>query len=537
MVYLEESEHIEVIIVRRQFNVTGTCIPEEDYMVDITEKLTQIKALVDNKAYFAINRGRQYGKTTTLHLLENFLNDYIVISISFEGLGTEGFSDVEIFCQSFLKQIYKALRFTNVSQTYRENWLNENIKTFSNLSDHITEMCENEKLVLMIDEVDKASNHRIFLDFLSKLRDKYLARRIKKDFTFHSIILVGVYDIRNLKLKMVQEGLHTPTATETTTYNSPWNIATDFNVDMSFSPVEIQSMLIQYENDHQTKMNIEKIAQEIYNYTSGYPVLVSRICKYIDERLEKDWTTGGVRRAVKLVLKNESPLFDTLIKNLTSNPDLSDLLYQVLMSGKKRPFNIHNPLINLCYRYDYVKDANGTLKVSNKIFEVCLMDYFTDKLIDAENKKEPHINVDESGIITGNQFNMQHCMEKFSNHLQKYHHTKDEKFIEREGRLLLLTFLSPILNGQGFVYIESQSTDGKQTDVIVNYLNQQFIIELKIWDGPKKHEKAYKQLLGYMERFDLKEGYLLTFDSRKTKKLSQNWVDFEDGKRIFDVVV
>ena len=31
----------------RRFNVTGLCVPEEDYMVDISGKIEQIRKLVD----------------------------------------------------------------------------------------------------------------------------------------------------------------------------------------------------------------------------------------------------------------------------------------------------------------------------------------------------------------------------------------------------------------------------------------------------------------------------------------------------------
>ena len=50
----------------KYFNTTAICRPKEHYMVDITEKLKQIKRMVDAGQYFTINRARQYGKTTTL---------------------------------------------------------------------------------------------------------------------------------------------------------------------------------------------------------------------------------------------------------------------------------------------------------------------------------------------------------------------------------------------------------------------------------------------------------------------------------------
>lgn len=51
------------------FNTNGYCDPQLHYMVDLTERLEQIKAMVDAEMYFAINRARQYGKTKVLTAL------------------------------------------------------------------------------------------------------------------------------------------------------------------------------------------------------------------------------------------------------------------------------------------------------------------------------------------------------------------------------------------------------------------------------------------------------------------------------------
>jgi predicted AAA+ superfamily ATPase len=58
-------------------------------MVDISEKLKSIVELIDDEEYFIINRPRQYGKTTTLFLLNKRLKkdeNYLPIKISFEGI-------------------------------------------------------------------------------------------------------------------------------------------------------------------------------------------------------------------------------------------------------------------------------------------------------------------------------------------------------------------------------------------------------------------------------------------------------------------
>lgn len=63
--------------MKKRFNVTGNFIPEKPekhYMIDIWKKIKNILELIDNEEYFIINRPRQYGKTTTLYMLERLLN-------------------------------------------------------------------------------------------------------------------------------------------------------------------------------------------------------------------------------------------------------------------------------------------------------------------------------------------------------------------------------------------------------------------------------------------------------------------------------
>ena len=74
----------------RHFNTEGVCRPEEHYMVRLDDRLAWIKAeLVDKRKYFVVNRGRQYGKTTTLNALERYLKEeYIVLALDFQLMGS-----------------------------------------------------------------------------------------------------------------------------------------------------------------------------------------------------------------------------------------------------------------------------------------------------------------------------------------------------------------------------------------------------------------------------------------------------------------
>ena len=73
-------------------------------MVDLSGRVREIRKLVDAGKYFTINRARQYGKTTTITALTTALIDqYVVISTSFEGIGDAGFQDEASFVKEFCR--------------------------------------------------------------------------------------------------------------------------------------------------------------------------------------------------------------------------------------------------------------------------------------------------------------------------------------------------------------------------------------------------------------------------------------------------
>ena len=275
----------------KEFNTTGLCVPTKHYMVDISKRLELMKTMVEEGKYFTVNRGRQYGKTTTLKMLARYLkDDYVVLSLDFQGISSEGFKSESTFVQELSKMFVEAaeLRGMPIPQEYLDMFSQfaYNKNGDMRLSDIFTTFLKwcnrsDKPIVLIIDEVDSASNNGVFLDFLALLRYHYLERAASDDYkTFQSVILARVTDVKNLKRKLRPD--------EATKVNSPWNIAVDFTIDMSLSTEGIAGMLKDYEEDHKTGMDVNSIAQEIRNYTGGYPFLVCRICQILDKREERD---------------------------------------------------------------------------------------------------------------------------------------------------------------------------------------------------------------------------------------------------------
>ena len=194
--------------MKKRFNVTGVCIPRYHYMVDLSRKVDEIKKLVDQGEYFTINRARQYGKTTTLAALKRRLDmEYSVFLISFEGIEEEAFASADVFCRRVFSLLYDVLCYGEISGIPEE--IKEELEKLSQEEDRrldfrimtemLTKICQlaEKPVVLMIDEVDQASAHASFITFLGCLRDMYL-KRVSRP-AIRSVILAGVYDIKNLR--------------------------------------------------------------------------------------------------------------------------------------------------------------------------------------------------------------------------------------------------------------------------------------------------------------------------------------------------
>ena len=555
----------------RYFNTEGLCNPNKHYMVDITDRLIELRKMIDAGKYFVINRGRQYGKTTTLVALRKYLvPDYVVIGLDFQGIGNAGFASEEIFVQEFCGLILRRKQIIGDIPSDIESKLSEYaakekpIVRLGSLFGIMNEWCaRSEKpIVLIIDEVDSATNNQVFLDFLAQLREGYLLRESDDIPTFQSVILAGVTDVKHLKSKIRDE--------DQKKVNSPWNIAVDFNVDMSLSEEGIIGMLDEYEKDHDTGMDIYRVAKVIRNYTSGYPYLVSKICQIIDrelvvgtdtenttvtsairekringlddstknnqfETLSAAWSEEGVDEAVKRILSNGSiSLFESLTGKLTNKPELKERLRRILLLGDAVDYLPDDDDQKQLLLYGFVKIVNNKLVIANRIFEMRLYRQFIgetkydDLLQMAASEKNIFI---EEGIL-----NVPKIMEHFISSQKIIRGEMNERFIEEEGRERFLTYLSPIINGTGTYSIEEQTRDRRRMDVVIHYLGKRYVIELKIWRGERYKEEGEEQLKGYLDYFGLDTGYLLSFNFNENKTSGVERLQV-DGKVLYEGIV
>lgn len=518
------------------FNVNGACRRDRHYMVDLGSRLELVRRMVEAGEYFIISRARQYGKTTLLRALEEYLEEeYRVISLDFQNIESDEYVNGSTFVRALTREINKRIRRTAEMPDNVKNRLHdledsgERRVRMAEMFACFSDWCEQsaKPVVMVIDEIDTAANNQVFLDFLAQLRAAYLDS--DKTAAFQSVILAGVYDVRNIRRKLRPEEEHKQ--------NSPWNIAADFDVDMNFSSADIAGMLQDYEADYHTGMNIREIADIIYDYTSGYPFLVSRLCKLMDEKLAgtavfKDkksvWTKKGALEAVKCLINEKNTLFESLIGNLNAYQDLKEMIYLLLFQGQTILYNADDMETDLLLMFGFVKVENGTVEIANRIFETRLYNYFL-MLPEARSRDICKMAVlDKNQFIQNGQLNVERILEKFVMHFDDIYGDRDQKFLEEDGRRYFMLYLKPIINGVGNYYVEARTRNQERTDLIIDYRGAQFIIEMKVWRGNAYHERGEEQLLSYLDHYHLKKGYMLSFNFNKEKEIGVKEHKFGD---------
>ena len=398
----------------KSFTTTGICNPAKHYMVDISERVKRIRAMVDRGEYFTINRARQYGKTTTLNVLAAALREsYYVVFLDFQDYGYTTFESENSFCRDFLYDFCAEFR-------------------------RVSEGC--------------ATNNQIFLDFLAGLRSQYIKREKSEDYkTFKSVILAGVTDVKHLKSKIRDDGQHK--------VNSPWNIAADFDIDMSLSADGIANMLD----------TSEAMGQKFAGASDR-------------------WTKYGVDDAQKQL-----------------------------------------------FMYGFLREDHNTVMIANRIFETLLYNHFLGENTEWDGFKKS-ATLDKNIFVKGDALDMPLIMERFIATYDQIFGSDRDRFNENDGRELFLLYLKPIINGTGNYYIEAQTRDQKRTDIIVDYLGHQYIIELKIWRGEQYNTSGEYQLIDYLEHWKLDTGYMLTFNFNKGKKQGVEKVCIGE-KTVYEAVV
>jgi hypothetical protein len=182
--------------------------------------------------------------------------------------------------------------------------------------------------------------------------------------------------------------------------------------------------------------------------------------------------------------------------------------------------------------YGILSESEGICAVHNRIYEQKIYAHIMSNLLLAD-RAEP---VPAYEFFTDDGLDIRLILQRFQAFMKEHYSHKDQKFLEREGRLLFLSFLRPAINGRGFDFKEPNVAEERRMDLVITYKNSRYVVELKRWRGPKAHEEGLVQLSDYLDTYSLKHGFLLIYDFNKNKTYKEEDIRFGD-KDIFAVWV
>jgi energy-coupling factor transporter ATP-binding protein EcfA2 len=351
-------------------------------MVNTDATLLEIKTMIDDNEYITINRPRQFGKSTTLTLLERLLEpQYAYIMLSLEDLVASEFTE-EGFCFAVSQMLAENdwQDSSGISEeakrvfisTYDELKKGFPLRALTTALQKMSQVNQ-KRIVLAIDEIDNVWDCDAFYGFLSFLRRDY--RRVPNN-AFQSVILAGVSDISHLQNRIRR-------VDQSGERRIPWNIAVSFAQNMGLTNAGILEMLNEYKTDHGLKFDAVKISGLLSEYTSGYPFFVSKLCSIIHSKLpgteefvdlEAAWTQEGFLAALHILKTDDAlPLFQSLLRQIEGSKELKDLLKKILYGDETVRYYAGSPAEEAKI-YGFVKTADDgiTLRISNRIYETWL---------------------------------------------------------------------------------------------------------------------------------------------------------------------
>ncbi len=468
----------------RQFNTSGPNILEKHYTLPRLELIERGKALVHNDRYFTIWAPRQTGKSTYFKLLADALKTegYLVCKVSFENYFSSSLS-------AFMERLTLALE---------EAWHIDLKELELAKIFHKVEQVKDKKLVLIIDEVE-GINPEYFGKFLHTLRNSYHSR---ESHGLKSVIFVGVSNITGV----VQDNA------------SPFNISDSLPIDY-FTEQEVFELLEQHETE--TGQLFDALVKEkIFAITAGQPGLVNgfaakllelypkkSLIDYLDYLTVEDWY-----------------LYEALDKNVANVINKAKVhqkfLEELLFLERKTKFDIDKEAIRFFYINGLIrKNKEGNIVFWVPLYKKRLQKYFYPIMNGESERIQANIWLDNYLTADGT-LNMDKIIREYQAYAQR---RGFRYFIEndaegkpkglREAALMYSfeTYIQSFLEVfKGKSYLEPHVGLGR-SDLIINILNNEWVIEAKIFHNITQFTDGKAQLAYYIKSLGLNKGVYLVF--------------------------
>ena len=328
----------------RRFNTAGPCHPDDHYMLPPERRLPEVRRLIDEKAYFVIHAPRQTGKTTFVGSLAQALTSegrYAALHTSCEAGQSVG-RDLEPGITAVLETMQQDAAIS-LPPELRPPAVDSSLGPATRLRDLLirwSQQCP-RPIVLFLDEIDALLDDTL-LSVLRQLRSGYPNR--PESFP-HSVVLIGLRDVRDYNIKIESLTLR------------------------NFTETEIAELY-----DQHTEETGQAFAPEAKNLawelTRGQPWLVNALAR---QALEKEDTDRSVPIEASHLQKAKEALIgrrDTHLDSLTDRlrePRVRRVLEPIL-TGELLPPDLPDDDVQFVKDLGLVASGPAGLEIANPIY-------------------------------------------------------------------------------------------------------------------------------------------------------------------------
>ncbi|BBE31119.1 hypothetical protein OSSY52_12600 [Tepiditoga spiralis] len=474
----------------RRFCTSGPVDRETCYYAERPKIMEKALIYIESWRYFTVSAPRQTGKTTFLNdIVEKTKDKYLPIFISFESYGNK---NIEQFLKTLTKDIIEDIEYRHNIKLEIET-----PKEIDEIRDIIMEIYEKtgKEVILMIDEFERFKNEELINDFLHVIRSIYHKKQLHK---LRSLILISVGYL---------SGVLEDSA-------SPFNIAEHIEVPY-FTKEQVYNLLNQHESE--TKQNFEEeVKRLIWENAAGQPGLTNALANDLVEEKAKNKKIITKEHFEKTYFDFTKKYIQKNIENVISKAKKErDLIIKILFDPETMDFDISDERIKYLYLNGVIDEYNGKCCVKVPLYYKKLYGYF-----------KPQINGEKKYMATFKDTTNEYIKEEGTLDLNKLI-KRYTKYIKTRGAIMfkgrnyyegvyqynLDQFLSLYVEAaNGKVYPETQ-VGGGRIDLLINFNNKEYLIEVKANITGNEYEKAKKQLIEYIKRKELKEGWLIVYSS------------------------
>ena len=493
----------------RWFNIGGPCNPVDHYMLPASERLPEVMSLIRKKQYFVVHAPRQCGKTTAFQSLIREINSkgemvahYCSVEavqefrdpvISMAEIAQQICLNLDLYPQLFGKEL-KAIALKEIANSSHTTVVTNVLKL---ISEHLQ-----KPFVIVFDEVDCLSDATL-VSFLRQLRNGRIACNSPYSFPV-SMALIGLRNIRDYKMRIRPEGQSTGEA-------SPFNVLTKAMTIHQFTEEELRILYKQH-TDETGQIFEEGALKLAWEYSQGQPYLVNALARWCVEEIHKEdytkiITAADMVEAKEKLIRERGTHLDSLLEKCTE-PRIQPIIEQVMLGGN---VDWDTQKANVDYALDLgvvIKDG-GVLRPANPIYQEMIGRYLS-----YGKQQTVALKVPETPWVKDDGLDMAGLMAAFQQFWRENASESAVPFHYREAypHLVLQAFLQRVINGGGQI-VREMALGSERLDLGVHFRGAVYAIEVKtkvFYD--KSHEKAYSQMLSYMDRLGVEEGWIVVAD-------------------------